>query len=115
MTVSDVPITAGKQPELQTATLDSTGAGTAIFSHNLANIRWIIPQLSVDCGGVCSVQVKMNGLPCTSLVTNTSPVTADGDPPVSIGGHDSLTVFITAGPPGGTAVCTAWVQEVPEY
>lgn len=100
-------------PGVQSATLDTSGAGTCTIAHNLANLFWRIHQISVSIGGaVVTTQVSFNGLPLTSTTTGATPLTASRPPPIDIGGHDTLTVTITQGPPSAVAVVTYYYDEI---
>lgn len=93
--------------------LGTTGAGTGLISHDKLNLFWRIRQVSVDVGGgVVSVEVNVNGQPCTSNCTSSTPVTAQGLPWIDIGGHDVMNVVVTDGPPNAMGVVTYFYDEI---
>jgi hypothetical protein len=99
-------------PGVQPGTTDSTGAVTIPICHNQLGLFWRVHQLSVDSGGVLQVEVVFNGLPCTSAITAGSPVTASGEPPIDIAGHDTLNVVVTNARPKTPVVVTYFYEEI---
>jgi hypothetical protein len=100
-------------PGVQTVTLDANGAGQAIIAPNLLNLFWRIAQVSVNAGGaVMTVAISISGVPCTSVCTGATPLTASNHPTIDIGGHDTMTVDISAGPAGTPVVVTYYYDEL---
>jgi hypothetical protein len=98
-------------PGVKSEVVDS-GNATVLISHNQLGLFWRLHQISVDTGGVFQVQCRFNGLPCTSLKTGTSPVTASGEPAIDIGGHDTLSVVISNATNGVNATVTYFYEEI---
>ena len=94
-------------------TTDSSGAGTASITPNKAGFYWHFTQLSVDFdGSVISVALEVDGLALSSLTTGATPLTASGDPPIDIGGHETLSVIVSQGPPSSSGVITYFYDEI---
>lgn len=95
--------------------LDATGSGSADIAHNLNSLYWRIHQVSVGAGSsarTITVQVLINGFPCTSQCTGAPPLTASGPPPIDIGGHDKLTVVVTNGPANDSLPVSYFYEEI---
>lgn len=94
--------------------LDSSGNGSVDIGPNIQSLFWRIHQMSISSasGKAFGVLVSVNGLPCTSKSTGSSPWTASGEPPIDIGGHDKVTVRITSGPANDTMTVAYYYEEI---
>lgn len=71
---------------------------TIPIAHNKAGLVWVISQVAVltDPPKPFKVQLFLNSFPLTTPVTVLSGSAASGDPPISIGDHDTLNVVLTS-------------------
>lgn len=97
-----------------TTRTDSAGSGQLLIAHNKTGIVWDISQMSVrtDPPGVLNVEVRFGSFPLLTPTAMISGATADGDPSIQIGNHDSINIFITKAIPLSIVTFTFYYDEL---
>jgi hypothetical protein len=100
-------------PGVAPGVTDFDGYAKINVSHNQVDKFWRINRLSVDAaGGVVTVTAMVNDQPCTSSKTGPTPLAATGEPVIDIGGHDTLNIVVTKGPPQTNVRVTYYYEEI---
>lgn len=100
-------------PRQINGTADANGNGIATLTHGIAGIEWVVSQVatSTNPAGLATVTILVNGLPCTTPVQVASGAAASGDPPIVIGGKDTMTVQWTGAVPNANLFAAVYYDE----
>lgn len=101
-------------PGLSAVTLNTSGAGVCTISHNKTGFVWQIRQMAIASNPAAPMDIvtAFNGQPLMSTITVPSGAAAHGEPPISIGDHDQITVTVTNGQPQSTVTLSYYYEEL---
>lgn len=102
-------------PGTVAATLDASGAGSFDVGPPPTGIAWRIHQIAVSSNpsGLMFLVGTVNGLPLLTPVLVQSGAAADGEPPIELGSHTTMTVTVTRGTANASAILAYYYEEIP--